>query len=236
MDVGGESYLGLLDGDKSDSGPGEVEGGFRALGSLLSRTRDIRTVERCDLCRTEINDDHRHLADLESREILCACKACSLLFYGKGAAGGRYRLIPDRVIDLRPSSNWRQIFDSLDIPVSIVFFFNNSKQDNFVGLYPGPAGATECQLSVQGWQRLVMEDERIRDIEPDVEAILIRSSDEFLDAFLVPLDLCYQLVGSIRKLWRGFDGGSEARSSIEEFFETLRSRALRDKDIENARS
>jgi hypothetical protein len=35
----------------------------------------------------------------------------------------------------------------------------------------------------------------------------------------------YQLVGTVRLHWRGFDGGTEARQHIDEFFEPARSRA-----------
>ena len=42
---------------------------------------------------------------------------------------------------------------------------------------------------------------------------------------MVPIDACYELVGHLRRLWRGFDGGSEAREALEQFFADLRGRA-----------
>jgi hypothetical protein len=39
------------------------------------------------------------------------------------------------------------------------------------------------------------------------------------------VDACYELVGIIRRHWRGFDGGAEARASIEQFFDRVRTRS-----------
>ena len=54
---------------------------------------------------------------------------------------------------------------------------------------------------------------------PDVEAILISRGQDGVEYFLVPIDACYELAGRMRMLWRGFDGGSEARQSIAEFLD-----------------
>ena len=34
----------------------------------------------------------------------------------------------------------------------------------------------------------------------------MHSSDQHVEGFLVPIDICYELVGHLRMLWRGFDG------------------------------
>jgi len=60
---------------------------------------------------------------------------------------------------------------------------------------------------------------------PDVEAVLIRRVADDLECYLVPIDVCYELVGTVRVHWRGFDGGTEARARIDEFFAGVRSRA-----------
>ena len=38
-------------------------------------------------------------------------------------------------------------------------------------------------------------------------------------SYLVPIDACYEFVGRLRMLWRGFDGGQEVREYIDEFFD-----------------
>jgi hypothetical protein len=51
-----------------------------------------------------------------------------------------------------------------------------------------------------------------------VEAALVRVRGTRVEAYLVPIDACYELVGQLRRLWRGFDGGQEARLALDEFF------------------
>ena len=44
-------------------------------------------------------------------------------------------------------------------------------------------------------------------------------------AYIVPIDACYELVGHLRMLWRGFDGGTEANRKLDEFFDDVQARA-----------
>jgi hypothetical protein len=45
------------------------------------------------------------------------------------------------------------------------------------------------------------------------------------EAYLVPIDACYELVGQLRQLWRGFDGGREAHQAMDAFFDDIRAKA-----------
>ena len=54
--------------------------------------------ERCELCATEVPAEHGHIADLEGASLLCACRACYLLFTQRTAGRGRYRAVPDRYL------------------------------------------------------------------------------------------------------------------------------------------
>src|SRR5205814_7270200 len=56
--------------------------------------------ERCDLCGETIPPQHRHLLEVASREVRCACRACSILFDREIASLGKYRLIPERCLYL----------------------------------------------------------------------------------------------------------------------------------------
>ena len=44
-------------------------------------------------------------------------------------------------------------------------------------------------------------------------------------SYLVPIDACYEFVGRLRMLWRGFDGGQQARQFIDDFFAQIAARA-----------
>ena len=48
----------------------------------------------------------------------------------------------------------------------------------------------------------------------------------------MPIDACYELVGQLRRLWRGFDGGSEAHDALDAFFDR---RAARGRDERRSR-
>jgi hypothetical protein len=61
--------------------------------------------------------------------------------------------------------------------------------------------------------------------DADVEAVLVSRTDAGVECFVVPVDVCYELAGRMRMLWQGFDGGAEARQSIAEFLDSVRSRA-----------
>lgn len=45
-------------------------------------------------------------------------------------------------------------------------------------------------------------------------------------SYLVPIDACYEFVGRLRMLWRGFDGGQQAREFIDSFFAKVAGKAV----------
>jgi len=64
----------------------------------------------------------------------------------------------------------------------------------------------------------------------DVEALIVRMPDRTSGSrtpasFLVPIDRCYELVGALRLVWRGFDGGQDARAILDGFFAELAGRS-----------
>jgi hypothetical protein len=177
------------------------------------------------MCATPVPAEHSHVADLEHATLLCACRACYLLFTQEQAGRGRYRAVPDRYLADPSSPLSTAEWDDLEIPVGLAFFLNSSVRGEVAGFYPSPAGATECRLDLQAWQRLATAHPLLAVVAPDVEAILISRTDPGVECFLVPIDACYELAGRMRLHWRGFDGGSEARASIAEFLDTVRIRA-----------
>jgi len=200
------------------------------VASQLQVGQQASAEEACEFCATPIPAEHGHVADLDQSTLMCACRACYLLFTNSSAgltradAGrGRYRAVPDRYLSdpARPLSaaEW----DSLEIPVGLAFFLRSS--EGMAGFYPSPAGATECRLDLQAWDRIAASHPMLTAAAPDVEAVLISRGADGVEYFLVPIDACYELAGRMRLLWRGFDGGSEARQSITEFLTGVRSRA-----------
>jgi hypothetical protein len=97
--------------------------------------------------------------------------------------------------------------------------------DRVVAFYPSPAGATESELPLDAWGTIVDANPALASARADVEAILLRKQDDDVSCYLVPIDACYELVGQLRRLWRGFDGGQDAHRMLDEFFADVDARA-----------
>ena len=193
----------------------------------ISRTRPRADVgPRCEMCGEPITESHQHVVNTEQRSLLCACRPCYLLFTAEGAAL-KYRAVPDRFLSFPDFRLGPGQWDDLEIPVGLVFVFQNSAMTRISAFYPGPAGATESTLPLTAWDRTLTENPSLGVLRPDVEALLLRApgrpGDRY-ECFLVPIDSCYELIGRLRQVWRGFDGGSEARQQIEDYFESIRAR------------
>jgi hypothetical protein len=208
--------------------PSRPSGDLHPLAALRQFVQSARVEgasERCAMCAIPIPSEHRHLVDTADRTIKCMCVHCHLLFSDTGAAGGRYRHIPTRHQQVAGFEVSNAEWDELQIPVSLAFFFRNSQQDRIVAFYPGPAGATESLLPLEPWSRIAARHPELDEIEDDVEAIIVRRTNERAEAYIVPIDKCYELTGRLRMHWSGFDGGTEAARAIDDFFDQLRERS-----------
>ncbi|MEO6309980.1 MAG: DUF5947 family protein, partial [Leifsonia sp.] len=186
--------------------------------------------QRCEMCAEPIGEEHQHVVDVESRALMCACRPCYLLFTSP-EAHLRYRSVPDRYLSFPDFALGTGQWDELEIPVGLAFFFHNSKLGRTVAFYPGPAGATESELPLGAWDTVCAANPDVAEAAPDTEALLIRApGDERVqaDCHVVPIDACYELIGQLRRVWRGFDGGHEAREQLAAFFDrvTTRSRPI----------
>src|SRR3977135_4208185 len=88
----------------------------------------------------------RHLLELSSRELMCACRPCSLLFDRGGSGNGRYKLVPERRVRLEGFAMSDEAWEELRVPVDMAFFFHSSAEQRVVAYYPGAMGPTESQL------------------------------------------------------------------------------------------
>ena len=182
--------------------------------------------ERCGLCATPVDPArHRHLVDTTRRSLVCACPDCFVPLASPGADAGRFRAVPDRWLTDPHHRLDDRAWDALRIPVGVAFFFRNTGLDRLVALYPSPAGATESELDPATWTAVLGGSRLAGLLQPDVEALLLRRTPDGCACHLVPIDVCYELVGRMRRLWRGFDGGAEARAALDAFFTRVAERA-----------
>ncbi|HTQ22443.1 DUF5947 family protein [Mycobacterium sp.] len=202
---------------------------YDVLARITSNRRPPEPAgERCEMCSETIADEHQHVVNVAGRQLMCVCRACYLLFTDS-TAELRYRSVPDRYLAFPDFALDRRTWESLQIPVGVAFFFINSALGRTVGFYPGPAGATESELDLDAWNTLRAADSRVDLLAEDVEALIVRVPEDDESAapqtYLVPIDACYEFVGRLRRLWRGFDGGQEARAFIDDFFAQIAARA-----------
>ncbi len=168
--------------------------------------------------------EHQHVVDVQARQLMCVCRGCYLLFTDDSATL-RYRAVPDRYLQFPGFALAPGLWDRLEIPVGVAFFFRNSAAHRTTAFYPGPAGATESELPLDAWSEVIAANPGLEVLRDDVEALLIRVSATGASCHLVPVDACYELVGRIRMVWRGFDGGQDAHRRMDEFFTALERRS-----------
>jgi Family of unknown function (DUF5947) len=197
----------------------------RAGEPALSASQAPDVEERCELCNAPIPAVHRHMLELSSRELVCACRPCSVLFDRDGAGGGRYKLVPERRLRLDEFAIGDLAWEQLRVPVDMAFFFHSTAAERVLAYYPGPMGPTESQLELDSWREIERENPILAELEPDVEALLVNRVGEEHGHWLVPLDDCYSLVGLIRTHWKGLSGGKQVWREIERFFAELDGRS-----------
>lgn len=215
----------FLAGDRDERAGAPVSALRRFAQKREPERAPAAQAEHCELCSEVIPSEHRHLLELSSRALICACQACALLFSEEGAGAGKYKLVSRRYLSLLDFQMTDQQWDELMIPVNMAFIFRSSGSKHVMAFYPSPAGATESLLDLEGWEALTSDNPVLSDMEPDVEALLINRVKKAREYYIVPIDACYQLVGLIRVSWKGLSGGTETWEAIGEFFENIRAKS-----------
>jgi len=194
-----------------------------SLMALKRLRRKQSSTEWCELCARALEGRHAHLLDPQARRILCACDPCAFLFQD---GAGRYRRVPRDSFFLSDLALDNLQWEALSIPVNLAFFFFSSPAKRVVAYYPSPGGATESLLTLEAWEGIAAAHPRIRQMQPDVEALLVNRVASPPDYYIVPIDRCYELSGIVRKHWQGFTGGDDVWREVANFFAALRSEAV----------
>jgi hypothetical protein len=197
---------------------------LRRLARRAAQDR-VAEQERCDLCGEPLPADHRHLLDLSSRELMCACQACRILFDRREAGAGHYRLVPERRLRMDDFRLDDATWEALRIPVDMAFFFHSSRDERVCAFYPSPAGPTESLLRLEAWEQLERANPVLDSLEPDVEALLVNRARGARHNLIVPIEDPYRLVALIRRNWRGLTGGREVWEEIDRFFGDLEAKS-----------
>jgi Family of unknown function (DUF5947) len=213
--------------------PEEPMLGFeQAFGVLRQFTRSRSpasgAVERCEFCVAALHHDHPHLVEVATRQVLCTCDACALLF--DGLEKSKYRRVSRCSQYLANFEMTDGQWESLMIPINMAFLFQSSIENRIVALYPSPAGAVESLLPLDAWAEIAANNPALHQLKPDIEALLVNRvghAHGLRDAeyYIAPIDECYKLVGLIRANWKGLSGGTEVWTEVARFFSELRSKS-----------
>ena len=202
----------------ADDGPGQ------GLINTLRRFRERRSYqEKCEFCGAGLEPEHKHLLEVAKRRIVCTCTPCAFRF--QDVVGGRFKLIPSDIRQLPEFVLSDSEWENLALPINLAFFFYSTPQQKMNAMYPSPAGATESLLPLTAWDSLVERNSVLATMAADVEALLVNRVGAKREYYLVPIDLCFELIGLIRVHWRGFSGGDKVWEEVERFFSKLRANA-----------
>ena len=216
--------------------PGQHRHGGRLVHQLQSAPRSLPSVdalrrvaqrppddEVCELCGAGISRRHPHLLDPAAQHIICACAVCATLFAER--AGARFKRVPDlarRLDDFRlTDAEW----DALHVPASLAFFVRRSSMGDVRATYPGPSGMIETLPPLAAWHAILLNNPSLDGLQPDIEALVLsrvdRSNGQRRMSLVAPIDTCHRLVDTLRKHWRGPNGGTDAWAHIDAFFADL---------------
>ncbi len=193
-------------------------GGLAMLRRWVAKTAP---QEQCELCAAALPDEHPHLFELEHNRVICACRACSLLF----PQGERYRLVPRDIRQLSAFQIDDVLWRSLAVPIELAFFYYSSHAQTWSAVYPSPAGPLQAPIDADAWNEFAGQDPSLQALTCDVEALLVNRLEGARGYFIAPIDECHRLTGLVRQYWRGFSGGDEAWRRIREFFAVMERRA-----------
>ena len=209
--------------------PEESTLGFGVLRQFTrARSSAWRAVERCELCGAGLGHDHPHLVELTSRQIMCSCDACAMLF--DGMEKSKFKRVSRSSQYLTNFQLTDGQWESLLIPINMAFLFRSSIEDRMIALYPSPAGAVESLLPLEAWDEIAEQNPVLDRLKPDVEALLVNRVSHAhglgrAEYYIAPMDECYKLVGLIRSNWKGLSGGAEVWTEIGRFFAELKAKS-----------
>jgi hypothetical protein len=199
----------------------ETQGGSIASATLGPSAPE--DAEYCDLCGLLIGPEHRHLLHLTERRIVCACEACWAMRSGEGD----FRPTGNRTLWLQDVNIPDDLWASFQIPIGLAFFMHSTVTNCVVAMYPSPAGATESELRLDAWQRMLELNPVLHGMEHDIEGLIANRIAEPPAYLIAPIDECYALTGTIKAAWEGISGGAAVEAAVTGFFQRLEAKATR---------
>jgi hypothetical protein len=142
------------------------------------------------------------------------------------AGEGDYRPVGNRTVWLPDLDVPDDLWAGFQIPIGLAFFMVSTVTECVVAMYPSPAGATESELHFESWARMCELNPVLRDLEADIEGLIVNRLAEPPVYAIAPIDRCYALTGAIKATWEGISGGTGVDRAVTRFFDELRGKAV----------
>ena len=204
------------------SGPGRGSLPLATLRRISTTRPQVVPGERCEMCAEPIAEEHQHVVGLESRSLMCTCRGVLPALHRPGrhpalpGGAGPLLLLP------RLHPRRRRVGRPADPGRAWPSCFRNSVQDRVVAFYPSPAGATESELPLDAWDRIVEANPQLGLLLPDVEALLIHRSDREHGDFSLHAGADRRLLRAGRhdahRRGAASTAAQEARAAMDAFF------------------
>ena len=169
--------------------------------------------ERCDFCGVAVASEHGHVLDAQGAP-RCACQACALLFPEQRIS--QYQRLEPRAQPLSPDVCTDAQWAALGIPVGLAWLFRDASDGRVRAMYPGAAGPVEARADALNCDVALIDQ-----LQPGIEALLVRRGRGDTQCWRVSMDHCWRLAGLLRRHWRGFEGGADVHARVEQFFREL---------------
>ena len=185
-----------------------------SLRRIATRPPPDPDVESCEMCAEPIADEHRTWSTSHSRQLMCTCRACYLLFTAEAAAAAlprRARPLPV-LPGLRPDPGRLGRAGDPGRP-GVLLLQLGARAGSSPSTRARP-GATESELRWSAWQRC-WPPTRSSTCSPDVEALLVRGArrrPRARAATWCRSTPATSWSAGCGMVWRGFDGGQDARA------------------------
>lgn len=196
-------------------------GGLSAQAGPVGRMHEAG--ETCRMCGRPLGSEHRHVLEVTSRRrVIGVCLQCARQF---DSDGGRLRLIPSETHLLGGIHIPAAFAPQIAPPTRVVLFVRRSSTGRVVAMQPRPSGVADVPVPPEAWGALIEANPALREMQADVEALLIHCTGKEPRCYLAPIDVCFQLVGIIRVHGQGPAGGVEVWPHVERFFAGLDAQA-----------
>lgn len=190
--------------------------------AVLAKLRAFVTgaaLEECELCSCAIAVDHEHLLEPEARRVFCACASCASALSQGELRGARYLRVQRRATRLAGLSIDDATWSELGVPVGLVYFTTKGRSGEVVATFPGRSGIIESFVPLKAWNALERRFPVLKDVRPDVEALLVRRTSRHQAYYQASVDHCYELA----QLLRGAEasGSWPELAAVQAFFDRL---------------